>query len=188
MNRDLPLYEDQIFYSDDEFEHEDFFGQFVSSHSEIVTIASDSDIPDCNIEILTGLQEKEDFFAEDEKEVESYSPISFKQKKCWTCPNLTIFVQCNKCWQQKSKKRSRTSKPRRKKLSSNNTKTTELPHSNNVSDLCQLCCSNEKNAGFVHNNSVHYLTCYECSKTIFETYGKCPFCCRIIEKIVKIRS
>ena len=112
------IYDDQIFYSDSEYENEDFFEQFISSPSEIVTIASDSDITDSRVYVP-----KTDFIIDGWADIESDTDISdlapLTYKSCITCrENLTTLLQCTECWTNKTQNthRPKNKKPKRKKI------------------------------------------------------------------------
>ena len=181
--RDI-LDSDDIFWSDDDI-------TFISSNNvETLTVASDSDIVDCTItdSILNAFEDNQ-HWAEDELELDPAFSFQFKYRKCWTCNiNITYLPQCEKCWSYKNQGSSRPKnrKQKRKKLLSKDTKMTATNIDDLKTDLCQLCFDNKKDAGFVHNTSCHFLCCYKCCKTVFEQNGRCPYCCRIIEKIIKI--
>ena len=188
MEQNSSINEDQIFYSDSEYENEDLFEQFISSPSEIVTIASDSDITDSKV-----YAPKTDFnidgWADIESETDNSDLAPLTYKSCITCrENPTTLLQCTECWTNKTQNthRPKNKKPKRKKLLSKDTTPSQLKNNDDTKDLCQICLSNTKNGGFIHGNSCHYYGCYICCKTIFEQSGKCPFCNRIIEKIVKV--
>ncbi len=182
---------DEIFWSSDE-------DMFISSHNtEIITIASDSDNYEFHVTIIEEIEDnknwgEDELEGEDDQEKDNQKSLLLQFRICKYCKNiLTNFnlPQCNTCWLEKRSGMSKPSnkKQKRKKLLSKNTKTEQLPSTDLSSDLCQLCCSNKKDGGFVHNTSCHFLCCYQCCKTIFEQQGRCPYCCRIIEKIVRIR-
>ena len=173
----------EIFWSDDE-------EPFVSSgNTEIITIASDSETNDCKITIFEAFEDNENWGG-DEMGIELQKQIPLKFKICWTCNiRATTMLQCTICWSNKRQGACRpmNKKQKRKKLMSKDAKTSNIDIKNSLEDLCQLCCNNKKDGGFVHNTSCHFLCCYQCCKTIFEQKGRCPYCCRIIEKIIRIR-
>ena len=181
--RDI-LDSDEIFWSDDDIEF------LSSSNVQIVTIASDSDSADCKITAVNlNAFEDNQHWAEDEIDMDPDFIFPLKYKKCRTCNvNITYLLQCETCWSNKNKNSSRPQnrKPKRKKLLSKDTKLATMDSDDLNTDLCQLCFSNKKDGGFVHNTSCHFLCCYKCCKTVFEQNGRCPYCCRIIEKIIKI--
>ena len=154
----------------------------------IVTVASDSDVSDSRVYVP-----KVDFSIEDwadnESDTETSISAPLAYKSCITCrENLTTLLYCTECWTNKKQSTHlpKNIKPKRKKLLSKDTKPSQFQNNDVTTDLCQICLSNSKDGGFVHGNSCHFFCCYMCCKTIFEQTGRCPFCNRIVEKIIKI--
>lgn len=176
------LESDEIFWSDDE-------NIFVSSDSIItITVASDSDSNDNKITVFKSIEDQQ-CWADNEMEIENID-FKIKEKLCWTCKiNLSQMQQCLQCWTHNKTKscRPQNKKPKRKKLLYKDTSVQDMKSAEDSNTICQICCDLEKDAAFVHGNSAHFLCCYTCCKTIFEEKGRCPYCNRIIEKIVKVR-
>ena len=156
---------DENFWSSDE-------DMFISLHNtEIVTIASDSNNYEFQVTILEAIEDnknwgEDELEGEDDQEKDNQKPLLLQFKICKYCKNILTNKREKNCYPKIQR---------------------QLPSTNLASDLCQLCCSNKKDGGFVHNTSCHFLCCYQCCKTIFEQQGWCPYCCRIIEKNVRIR-
>jgi len=176
------LESDEIFWSDDE-------NVFVSSDNILtITVASDSDSNDNKISVFESIEDQQ-CWADNEIELELCKDQKIGEKLCWTCKiNMSQMQQCLQCWTNNKTKacRPRNKKPKRKKLMYKDTSVQDMSSAEDT-NICLICCNLEKDAAFVHSNSAHFLCCYKCCKTIFEEKGRCPYCNRIIEKIVKIR-
>ena len=51
---------------------------------------------------------------------------------------------------------------------------------------CSICCEENANSGFVHDDSVHIGICYVCAVQTQESTGLCPFCRKKIDIVAKI--
>lgn len=54
-----------------------------------------------------------------------------------------------------------------------------------VDNACLVCMDRVRNAGLVHGDDVHSVTCLECASTIMNSGGVCPLCRRSVERVLK---
>ncbi len=140
------------------------------------------------------------------------------KQKCVECGSTQALAnRCSDCWLRKKDATPRRRKPRKRRRSTLRRKEDEEKKQKREAeplkpkpqkpvepvagpsrlgqekkkeevDLCDICFSRPKDAGLVHGQITHQVSCYPCAKKTFKRKGVCPLCRRKIEKITRIFS
>ena len=135
------------------------------------------------------------------------------KQKCVECGSTQALAnRCSDCWLRKKEATPRRRKPRKRRRSTLRRKEDEEKKQKREAepqkpvepvagpsgqgqekkkeevDLCDICFSRPKDAGLVHGQITHQVSCYPCAKKTFKRKGVCPLCRRKIEKITRIFS
>lgn len=153
-------------------------------HIEVVKIT--------NSDIYSGDVETEESHTSKEKQD---NQNKLHEKRCFTCPQLSVMPFCTTCWISKRDWIPKRIKCRKRLNKDNLTQEKILVKKpiikrninivNNDTNQCIICVQHPRNASFIHGRSAHQSCCYGCARKIWKEAGRCPNCRLKIEKIVK---